>query len=237
MTQMCSIVGYRGNSFVAPVLVESLKAMEYRGYDSVGIATFNDDRIQILKGIGKVNDVNRTLKLAMMPGYAGIGHTRWATHGAVTSKNAHPHSGCSEEIAVVHNGIIENYTQLKGELMASGHTFTSETDSEVISHMLEKSYSEQRDVKKAMIQTCQRLMGSYAFVAIFRDGTISGARYEEPLIIGLANDAFFISSDVLGFLKYTDKAIFIDNRNIAIIDKQLRLFDFEGFLLFILSRR
>jgi glucosamine--fructose-6-phosphate aminotransferase (isomerizing) len=225
---MCSIVGYRGNSFVAPVLVESLKAMEYRGYDSVGIATFNDDRIQILKGIGKVNDVNRTLKLAMMPGYAGIGHTRWATHGAVTSKNAHPHSGCSEEIAVVHNGIIENYTQLKGELMASGHTFTSETDSEVISHLLEKYYSEQRDVKKAMIQTCQRLMGSYAFVAIFRDGTISGARYEEPLIIGLANDAFFISSDVLGFLKYTDKAIFLDNRNIAIIDKQLRLFDFEG---------
>jgi glucosamine--fructose-6-phosphate aminotransferase (isomerizing) len=225
---MCSIVGYRGNAFVAPVLVESLKAMEYRGYDSVGIATFNDDRIQILKGIGKVNDVNRTLKLAMMPGYAGIGHTRWATHGAVTSKNAHPHSGCSEEIAVVHNGIIENYTQLKGELMASGHTFTSETDSEVISHLLEKYYSEQRDVKKAMIQTCQSLTGSYAFVAIFRDGTISGARYEEPLIIGLANDAFFISSDVLGFLKYTDKAIFLDNRNIAIIDKHLGLFDFEG---------
>ena len=93
---------------------------------------------------------------------------------------------------------------------------------------LKKDYSEQRDVKKAMIQTCQRLMGSYAFVAIFRDGTISGARYEEPLIIGLANDAFFISSDVLGFLKYTDKAIFLDNRNIAIIDKQLRFFDFEG---------
>src|SRR5215213_3521330 len=203
--------------------------MEYRGYDSVGIATINNGKILIRKGIGKVAEVNESLDLGHLPGQIGIGHTRWATHGGVTDKNAHPHPGCTNDIAVVHNGIIENYSELKAELIGLGHMFKSQTDSEVIAHLLELHYSSHRDIRQAMIETCKKLSGTYAFVAVFEDGTVSGARYDEPLIIGIVDSGCFISSDVLGFIEYTDKAIFLDNRDIVVSNRdRLELFDFDG---------
>lgn len=224
---LCSIIGYKGKNSAAPILVESLKKMEYRGYDSVGVATIDNGSILVRKGTGKVVEVNANLNLSEMLGKIGIGHTRWATHGGVTDSNAHPHSACKNDIAVVHNGIIENYKELKQELIDAGHVFASETDSEVIAHILEVNLG--RGIKEAMIETCRRLKGSFAFVAVFQEGTIGGARYEEPLIIGVANDGYFISSDVLGFLQYTDKAIFLNNGDICIIDNsKLEIFDFEG---------
>ena len=226
---MCSIIGYKGQLNVASVLVDSLKRMEYRGYDSVGIATINNGKILVKKDIGKVADVNKSLDLGRMPGHTGIGHTRWATHGGVTYKNAHPHYGCTDRIAIVHNGIIENYKELREELIFLGHTFISDTDSEVIAHLLERYYSGQKNIKKTVIETCRRLKGTYAFVAAFEDGTICGSRYDEPLIIGSVNNGYFISSDVLGFLEYTDKAIFLDNRDIVIVDSETcHIFDLDG---------
>ena len=224
---MCSIIAYKGKKSAAPIVVDSLKRMEYRGYDSVGVATVDSGSILVRKGTGKVVEVNRSLNMSQMPGRIGIGHTRWATHGGVTDTNAHPHSACNNNVAVVHNGIIENYRELKEELISAGHSFASETDSEVIAHLLEIHYS--KGVREAMIETCKKLRGNYAFVAIFQDGTIAGARYEEPLIIGVANDGYFISSDVLGFLEHTDKAIFLENGDIGIVDSgKLEVFNLEG---------
>jgi glucosamine--fructose-6-phosphate aminotransferase (isomerizing) len=225
---VCSIIGYKGKNIAAPILVDSLKKMEYRGYDSVGVATIVDDgSILVKKGTGKVLEVDKNLGISEMSGKIGIGHTRWATHGGVTDSNAHPHSACHNDIAVVHNGIIENYKELKEELVDAGHVFSSETDTEVIAHLLEQNHA--KGIRQAMIKTCKRLRGNYAFVAVFQDSTIAAARYEEPLIVGVANDGYFISSDVLGFLKYTDKAIFLDNGDICIVDNsKLEIFDFEA---------
>ncbi|AIF84277.1 glutamine--fructose-6-phosphate transaminase [Candidatus Nitrososphaera evergladensis SR1] len=227
MICVCSIIGYKGKQSAAPILVDSLKRMEYRGYDSVGVATFKDGDILVKKGTGKVAEVSKSLNISAMSGMIGIGHTRWATHGGVTDSNAHPHSACKNNIAVVHNGIIENYKELKEELIKTGHVFSSETDSEVIAHLLEVHAD--RGIKGSLTATCKRLKGTYAFVAVFQDGTIAGARYEEPLIIGVANDGYFISSDVLGFLQYTDKAIFLDNYDIVLVDgSKMEIFNFDG---------
>jgi glutamine---fructose-6-phosphate transaminase (isomerizing) len=226
---MCSIIGIIGRDVVAPALIESLKRMEYRGYDSVGVATLSIDKISIRKGTGKVNQVNSSLNLAEMDGFVGIGHTRWATHGGVTDYNAHPHSCCTDDIAVVHNGIIENYSVLKQELAGKGHRFRSETDTEVIAHLLEDHYNSSKDVKKAMMETVKRLEGSYAFVAMFANSTLACARLDEPLVIGISDNAYYASSDVLGFLQYTDQAVFLDNRDIAIIrQNNVSIFNFSG---------
>ncbi len=182
---MCSIIGYKGDQYAAPILIDSLKKMEYRGYDSVGIATINNGKILVKKGVGKVLDVNKRLDLSNMEGHAGIGHTRWATHGRVNDVNAHPHTDCSGSIAVVHNGIIENYEVLKKELIQKGHSFKSDTDSEVIAHLIEEHHSSNQNVKSAMIETCKRLKGAFAFVSVFESGALSGARFDEPLIIGV----------------------------------------------------
>ena len=224
---MCSILGYKGSKDAASLLVNGLKLMEYRGYDSVGIATLHDDRIDVAKGVGRVIEVNKSLSMESMQGTTGVGHTRWATHGGVTDKNAHPHTSCDGRVAVVHNGIIENYKELKEELVAAGHVFKSETDSEVIAHLFEGAKG---DTRQVMLSVCSRLRGSYAFVAVFKDGTIAGARWEEPLIVGIADSEYFLSSDVLGFIKFTDRAVFLENGDIAVIDggKNLQLYDVDG---------
>ncbi|WP_458743593.1 glutamine--fructose-6-phosphate transaminase (isomerizing) [Candidatus Nitrosocosmicus sp. T] len=229
---MCSIIGYSGKLIsAAPLLVESLKKMEYRGYDSVGIATFNDNSILVSKGIGKVAEVDKEMNLNKLPGQIGIGHTRWATHGSVNDKNAHPHYSCSSNIALVHNGIIENYQELKIDLTKDGHIFKSQTDSEIIAHLLEKYYEESHhNVNETMMKTCRILKGSFAFVAIFDNGIIAGARFDEPLIIGISDNALFLSSDVLGFLKHTDKSVFLDNGDIVIIDN-------DGYHIFDVNER
>ena len=225
---MCSIIGYKGQLNAAPLLVNSLKQMEYRGYDSVGIAVINNGKVIVKKGVGNVSTITEKFDLGMMPGHTGIGHTRWATHGQVTEENAHPHYGCTNDIAIVHNGVIENHRELRDELISLGHRFKSDTDSEVIAHLLEGYYIK-ADIKTTTIETCRKLNGSYAFVAAFEDGRICGSRCDQPLIIGMLEEGYFISSDVLGFLKHTDRAIFLHNRDIAIIDSNaLQLYDFEG---------
>jgi len=226
---MCSIIAYAGNRVAAPILVQGLKRMEYRGYDSVGLATISNRRILVRKGVGKVEEVNISLGLEKMEGKVGIGHTRWATHGGVTDTNAHPHSNCKNDIAIVHNGIIDNYSELKRSLIAKGHRFRSETDSEVIAHLLGDFLHKKRDIKKAMINVTKKLKGTYAFVAVFDDGTVAGARFDEPLIVGIAKDGYYVSSDVLGFIEHTDKAIFLDNNEIVILnDNEHTIFDFDG---------
>lgn len=226
---MCSIIGYKGKEHASSVLIEGLKKMEYRGYDSVGIATIKSGKLLIRKGVGKVAEVNKSLRLDELPGRLGIGHTRWATHGGIVDSNAHPHLACKSTIAVVHNGIIENYDELKDELYRSGHEFKSETDSEVIAHLLEEYFEITGDIRLSMIFTCKRLVGSFAFVAIFNSSTLCGARYDEPLIVGVGNDDYFLSSDILGFLNHTDRAIFLDNRDIVVInDSDISFFNFDG---------
>jgi glucosamine--fructose-6-phosphate aminotransferase (isomerizing) len=153
-----------------------------------------------------------------MSGSIGIGHTRWATHGGVTDANAHPHQNCKNDIAIVHNGIIDNYAELKKSLAAKGHKFRSETDSEVIAHLLGEYLPKNGDLRNAMMNVTKKLKGTYAFVAVLDNGSLAAARYDEPLIVGIADDGYYVSSDVLGFIEHTDKAVFLDNEEIVIID-------------------
>lgn len=226
---MCSIIGYYGKETAAPILVKGLKRMEYRGYDSVGVATENENEIEVKKGTGKVNEVNSKVQLDVLPGKIGIGHTRWATHGKVTDLNAHPHPSNSGKIAIVHNGIIENFEELKSQLESEGYSFKSETDSEVIANLLQKNYEITKDVKETILKTVSELQGHYAFVAMFENGQLAAARFHEPLIIGVGQDDFFLSSDVLGFIEYTDDAIYIENGNFVILEKdKFQILDFNG---------
>ncbi len=203
--------------------------MEYRGYDSVGVATESKNQIELKKGTGKVNEVNLKVQLDKLPGKVGIGHTRWATHGKVTDINAHPHPSNSGKIAIVHNGIIENFEELKKQLENEGYTFKSETDSEVIANLLQKNYELTGNVKETIMKTVTKLKGHYAFVAIFENGQLAAARFHEPLIIGIGQDDFFLSSDVLGFIEYTDDAIYMENGNFVILDKnKFQILDFNG---------
>ena len=226
---MCSIIGYYGNSSAAPILVKGLKRMEYRGYDSVGVATKFDNKIEIKKGIGKVSEVNKTFQLDKLPGKIGIGHTRWATHGKVTDSNAHPHPSNSGKIAIVHNGIIENFQELKKKLEEDGYTFKSETDSEVIANLIQQNFEQTSDVKETIGKTVSKLKGHFAFVAMFENGVLAAARYHEPMIIGVGKKEYFLSSDVLGFIEQTDDAIYIDNGNFVLLDSSgIQIYDFEG---------
>ena len=218
----CSIIGYLGVEGAARVLVRGLKRMEYRGYDSVGVATAitkesNSGTILLRKGTGNVTDVNSKVMMDALPGRVGIGHTRWATHGKITDANAHPHSSSTGQIAIVHNGIITNFEEIKSELESQGYTFKSETDSEVIANLLQKNYTDTKDIKKTISKTISKLEGEYAFVAMFDDGTLAAARLGEPLIVGIGRDDLFLSSDVLGFIEYTDKAVYIENESIVLI--------------------
>ena len=226
---MCSIIGYSGNEVAAPIIVKGLKRMEYRGYDSVGVATESNNQIELKKGIGKVNEVNSKIQLDTLPGKTGIGHTRWATHGKVTEFNAHPHPSNSGKIAIVHNGIIENFAELKKQLENEGYNFKSETDSEIIANLLQKNYESTKNVKETILKTVSEIKGDYAFVAMFENGQLAAARFHEPLIVGISQENVFLSSDVLGFIEYTDNVIYMKNRNIIILDKKdFQILDFNG---------
>jgi len=226
---MCSIIGYCGSREAAPILVKGLKRMEYRGYDSAGVATENENEIQVRKGTGRVSDVNSNVKLDDLSGKSGIGHTRWATHGKVTDLNAHPHTSNSGKIAIVHNGTIENFEELKRHLESEGYSFKSETDSEVIANLLQKNYETTKDVTKTLRKTVSELQGHYAFVAMFENGQLAAARSREPLIIGVGRDDLFLSSDVLGFIEYTDEAIYVKNKNFVILEKgKFKIFNYDG---------
>jgi len=210
---MCGIVGAKSEEARRKVL-EGLKRLEYRGYDSAGIALQGNPSIKVEKCVGTVEelDVDREDEAR-----TGVGHTRWATHGGVTDENAHPHTDCEERIAVAHNGIINNYEQLKEELKNEGHKFKSETDTEVIPHLLEK-YLEELNLAEALTKVEERLEGSYAIAGILDDGRMFGIRKDSPLAVGVKDDEYFLGSDVTAFLSYTDRALFLENGDKAIID-------------------
>jgi glucosamine--fructose-6-phosphate aminotransferase (isomerizing) len=215
---MCGIVGCIGNRSVTPILVESLKRLEYRGYDSAGIATLNGAEIDITKTEGKISDLESILSLTDSAS-VGIGHTRWATHGIPSSTNAHPLVDCSGSIAVVHNGIIENFQALKEELTSKGHIFSSDTDTEVLAHLFEDCYN--GDLERAVRGALLRVEGSYA-VAVISDNepdVIVAARKDSPLIVGLGDGENFLASDIPAIRKYTNKVIYIDDGEIVRITR------------------
>lgn len=213
----------------APLLVRGLKRMEYRGYDSVGVATKDVNGISLRKGVGRVADVNESVGLDTIPGAIGIGHTRWASHGSITDGNAHPHASSTGGLALVHNGIAENYMLLKKELQADGFTFKSETDSEVLANLLQRSYDRTGSILEAVRESVRVIGGEYAFVAMFADGTLAAARFHKPLIIGVGTDSHFFASDVVAFVEKTDDVIYMEDRSIAIVDGSgLRLYGFDG---------
>ncbi|MBT6647441.1 MAG: glutamine--fructose-6-phosphate transaminase (isomerizing) [Thaumarchaeota archaeon] len=226
---MCSIIGYYGKNLAAPILVKGLQKMEYRGYDSVGVATRSNSEILVKKGVGRVVEVNTKVQLDNLPGMVGIGHTRWATHGEVTDKNAHPHPSNSGKIAIVHNGIVENYEEIKEMLSLKGFKFQSDTDTEVIANLIQSNFDELEDVEQTIIKTVSELKGHFAFVVIFEDGTLAAARFHEPLIVGIGKNSHYLSSDVLGFIEKTDDVIYLDNEDFVIINQNgLSISKFDG---------
>jgi len=227
---MCSILGLSSDHTVAPTLVASLKKMEYRGYDSVGVAIKNESDISVRKGVGRVGVVNDKTHMDKLSGHTGIGHTRWATHGNVTVENAHPHMCNSNSIGVVHNGIIENYIELK-EYLEKNHNvvFKSSTDTEVIPNLLQIYFEESHNVKKAIMKTISKLKGNYAFVALFKTGELVGVRNHEPLIFGIDDDNLLLTSDVVGLPENINSVIYIDNNQFVIIDKsKFKIYNFDG---------
>ena len=228
---MCGIIGYIGEENAAPILLNGLKRMEYRGYDSAGIATLSDVGIILLKNEGKISEIDKKMNFLDMKGKVGIAHTRWATHGGVTYENAHPHVSCGLEVAVTHNGIIENHQQLREKLKGEGHKFSSDTDSEIITHLLEKYYNESGKVKKALLQTVQDLEGTFSFQAIFKSepNLLAGARKDTPLVIGIGKNGNYLASDILSFIDHTDKVKFLDNQEIVIMrGRRMNIYSFKG---------
>ena len=213
---MCGIVGFTGTRSASPLLLEGLKRLEYRGYDSAGIAVMGDGGIRVEKVSGKVQKLcEKTADGAAVPGSTGIGHTRWATHGAPTDTNAHPHLSNDGRYAVVHNGIIENYAALREELTAKGYTFQSETDTEVIVHLLEMYDS--GDLKSTVLRTVARLEGSYALGVLCADrpDTLIAVREASPLILGVGVGENYFASDVTALVSYTKNAIYLDDGEFA----------------------
>ncbi len=230
---MCGIVGYIGPKKVSTVLLDGLRRLEYRGYDSAGIAVINGGTIQVVRSAGKLRDLEESLRLTKIEGTFGLGHTRWATHGRPTEENAHPHRDCTGSLVVVHNGIIENYKELKRELQAAGHKFATETDTEVIAHLVEEArkagggLSLEDGVRRAI----PRLHGSYAFAAVSASDPkkIVAARNGPPLVVGLGKDEYFVASDIPAILHHTRDVFFLDDREMAVVtDGGVVITDAEG---------
>ncbi len=218
MYAMCGIIGCIGDHTVVGILLDGLRSMEYRGYDSAGICVHDGFVVRLGKGVGRVEEIARRLNLEQIQGNIGIAHTRWATHGGVTDENAHPHVSCDDKIAVVHNGIIENFQEIRRSLEAKGHTFRSTTDTEVIPHLIEEGLKAGKDHREAILDAVNNsLEGSYAFLVMFEDlnDRLYGARKDAPLIIGLGETVNFLASDVLAFLKHTNRAVFLDNLEVT----------------------
>jgi len=230
---MCGIIAaVSAEQEVASILLEGLKREEYRGYDSAGVAVLNGKgTITVRKDEGRVKELEQRYNVARLGGKVGVAHTRWATHGGVSQKNAHPHLSCKGEVAIVHNGIIENYLELKKELESTGHSFASETDSEVIAHLIEVEYENEKDPVKATLAAAKSMRGQYAFVALFKDrpDLLVGARYDAPLVVGIGEKTKFLASDVLAFLAQTDRAIFLDNKEVVeLTPTSVRIFSIKG---------
>jgi glucosamine--fructose-6-phosphate aminotransferase (isomerizing) len=209
---VCGIIGYIGRRQAEPLILEGLKKLEYRGYDSFGIATLGS-HIEIEKHKGRISEYAGAIKLH---GTTGIGHTRWATHGIPNDVNAHPHTDCKNQIAIVHNGIIENYAELKKELAAKGHIFRSETDTEVVVHLIEEQYAKTPDLLSAVRGALPYLVGSYALLVIASGADcLIAARNGSPLVLGIGDKEYFAASDMTPVLEYTERAIFLEDGDIA----------------------
>jgi glucosamine--fructose-6-phosphate aminotransferase (isomerizing) len=229
---MCGIVGYVGNKQVVPLIIDGLRKLEYRGYDSAGIAVVNEGHeLEIRRAEGKLRNLEETIRLSPLDGTYGIGHTRWATHGRPTEENAHPHRDCTGRVVVVHNGIIENYIQLKERLRKSDHRFVTETDTEIMAHLIEEYLRKNSNFEQAVRSAVSELRGIFALAIINADepDTIIAVRQGPPVVIGLGDREFFVASDIPPILQHTRDVFFLGDGEIAIINKDaVRVTDFEG---------
>jgi glucosamine--fructose-6-phosphate aminotransferase (isomerizing) len=236
---MCGIVGYVGKKRVVPVIIEGLRKLEYRGYDSAGIAVAgngNHGEMQVRRAEGKLRNLEEVLRLKPLEGTYGIGHTRWATHGRPTEENAHPHRDCTGKIVVVHNGIVENYLSLKKKLIEEGHKFCTETDTEVIAHLIEKAFFHKANghrisLEEAVRTTVKQLTGVFALGVLSQEepNKIVAARNGPPVVIGLGNDEYFVASDVPALLPHTRDLFFLHDGDLAVITASgVELTDFDG---------
>ncbi len=222
---MCGIVGFVGEKNVAELLPACLKKLDYRGYDSFGFAFQNNSLLLVVKQVGRITDFNGFLAKSAS---IGIAHSRWATHGAVTKKNAHPHISCDGKIAIVHNGIIENHSELREKLAKKGHSFAGETDSEVAVHLAEEFINQGRSFREAARETCRSLKGAFALLFINRESNeLIAARNGSPLILGLVENGTFVASDTTAFIEFTKQAIFLDDGQIAFLGKEIELENFN----------
>ena len=229
---MCGIVGYVGNKQVVPLIIDGLRKLEYRGYDSAGIAVVNEEHdLEIRRAEGKLRNLEETIRLSPLDGTYGIGHTRWATHGRPTEENAHPHRDCTGRVVVVHNGIIENYLQLKERLRKSDHHFVTETDTEIMAHLIEEYLKQDSSFEQAVGSAVTELRGIFALAIINADepDTIIAVRQGPPVVIGLGDREFFVASDIPPILQHTRDVFFLGDGEIAVINRDaVRVTDFEG---------
>jgi glucosamine--fructose-6-phosphate aminotransferase (isomerizing) len=229
---MCGIVGYVGNKQVVPVILDGLRKLEYRGYDSAGIAVVDEgQQLDIRRAEGKLRNLEEAIRLKPLDGTYGIGHTRWATHGRPTEENAHPHRDCTGHVVVVHNGIIENYIQLKDRLRKTDHHFVTETDTEVVAHLVEEYVKEEESFEKAVGRAVRDLRGIFALSIISTDepDTIVAVRQGPPVVIGLGDGEYFVASDVPPILQHTRDVFFLGDGELAVLTKDsVRVTDFDG---------
>ena len=226
---MCGIIGILGNSAAAPRLVASLKRLEYRGYDSAGVATLENGKIERRRAAGKLANLEAVLASSPLAGVSGIGHTRWATHGAPTTANAHPHA--TDKVAIVHNGIIENFRALREELIAAGHTFASETDSEVIAHLITMYLQRGQSPEQAAITAVRRLDGAFGIACLFagEEDVLIGARKGSPLAVGLGDGEMYLGSDAIAVSPFTRRVMFLEEGDIAILSRaKAKILDSTG---------
>ena len=226
---MCGIIGYIGARPVVPLVIAGLKTLEYRGYDSAGVAVVRDGRIERRRAKGKISVLEENLAQSPLEGEYGIGHTRWATHGRPSEENAHPHLDCTGKLVLVHNGIIENYLALKKKLKQKGHTFKTETDTEVIVHLIEEYFD--GSLEEAVLKTVQDLEGAYAIVAMSSEDKqkIVTAKQGAPVVVGLGEQEYFIASDINALLAHTKKVVYLEDGEMAFIRPDGAFFyDFSG---------
>src|SRR5579862_2260151 len=227
---MCGIVGYVGTQRAVPIILDGLKRLEYRGYDSAGIAVYQDDEtLGVRRASGKLRNLEDVLQIDPVDGFYGVGHTRWATHGRPTEENAHPHRDCTGDIVVVHNGIVENYLPLKEQLQAEGHVFKTQTDTEVIAHLVEKYFD--GILEQAVRQAVKQLRGVFALSVLSRRDPykIVAAREGPPVVIGLGKGEYFVASDVPAILSHTRDMFFLADGDMAILTSEgVQISDFNG---------
>lgn len=222
---MCGIIGYVGNNNCVPYIIDGLKKLEYRGYDSAGLAVLQNGNLVTVRAVGKVAELEKATLIANPKGTTGIGHTRWATHGKPSEENSHPHTDCTGDIVVVHNGIIENYLTLRAKLEARGHRFKSETDTEVIAHLIEENLlhvrasNDQDRLLKAVQKTNKEISGAYAYGVLWArtPGLLIGVKKQSPMVVGVGKNENFLASDVPAFLKHTNKVLFLEEGDVAVL--------------------